>query len=257
MTPIQAQKVIVTGAGSGIGRATALAFASAGRSLVLAGRRVEPLEAVADECRARGASAYVRSVDLEDGDAAAAFGAWALATLGEVDVLVNNAGHSSKVRALRHVEPGEFASVFRINVEAIYRLTQALLESMIERQSGTIITVSSMAALAPGLLGGVPYGAAKAASLNLMQGLSAELRNLGVRACTIVPSEVDTPILDNRPLPPDQQARDDMMQADDVAQAVLLCALMPGRTLVEQIVMSPTRTRDLSTELRAAAGPAD
>lgn len=247
------QNTIITGAGSGIGRATALAFAGTGQSLVLAGRRMELLESVATECREQGATVYTHSVDLEDGDAAAAFGRWALETLGVVDVLVNNAGHSSRVRALSHVEPEEFASVFRINVEGIYRLTQSLLGSMVERQRGTVITVSSMAALVPGLLGGVPYGAAKAASLNMMQGLSAELRNQGVRACTIIPSEVNTPILDNRPKPPDQQARDNMMQAEDVAAAILLCASMPGRTLVEQIVMSPTRTRDLADELAAAA----
>lgn len=248
------QNIIITGAGSGIGRATALAFASAGQSLVLAGRRIEPLDAVAAECRERGATVFTHSVDLEDGDAAAAFGQWALDTLGAVDVLVNNAGHSTKVRSLRHVSAEEFASVFRINVEGIYRLTQSLLSSMVERQSGTVITVSSMAALSPGLLGGVPYGAAKAASLNMMQGLSAELRNHGVRACTIIPSEVNTPILDNRPQPPDQQARDNMMQAEDVAAAILLCAAMPRRTLVEQIVMSPTRTRDVAGELAVAAG---
>ncbi len=247
------QKIIITGAGSGIGRATALAFAADGQSLVLAGRRIEPLESVASECREQGATVYTQSVDLEDGDAAAAFGQWALYTLGAVDILINNAGHSSRVRSLSHVSPEEFLSVFRINVEGIYRLTQSLLGSMVERQSGTVITVSSMAALAPGLLGGVPYGAAKAASLNMMQGLSAELRNHGVRACTIIPSEVNTPILDNRPKPPDQQARDNMMQAEDIAAAIMLCAAMPGRTLVEQIVMSPTRTRDLAEEVAVAA----
>jgi NADP-dependent 3-hydroxy acid dehydrogenase YdfG len=112
-----------------------------------------------------------------------------------------------------------------------------------------------MAALKPGLLGGVAYGAAKAASLNMMQGLTAELRDHGIRACTIIPSEVDTPILDNRPLPPDQAARDTLMQPEDVAQAIMLCARMPSRTLVEQIVLSPARSRDMSAELTVAAAP--
>ena len=254
MQDLRNQCVLVTGAGSGIGRATALAFAAAGARLALAGRRTAPLEETARAALAAGAGdAAVRSTDLEDGDDAAALGAWALETLGHVDVLVNNAGHSTRVRTLRHVAPEEFASVFRVNVEGVYRLTQALVESMIERARGTVISVASRAALAPSLLGGVPYAAAKAAEVALMKGLVAELRGYGIRACTIIPGEVNTDVLDARPAPPDAQARARMMQPEDVAEAIVLCARMPGRTLVEQIVMLPTHPRDTSADLAAAA----
>jgi NADP-dependent 3-hydroxy acid dehydrogenase YdfG len=157
------------------------------------------------------------------------------------------------VRSIRHVEPEEFASVFRVNVEGVYRLTQSLLESMIARGGGTVITVASRAALNPSLLGGIPYGAAKAAEVALMKGMVAELRGHGIRACTVIPGEVDTPVLDARPSPPDAAARATMMQPEDVAEAILLCARMPARTLVEQIVMLPTRPRDQGAELAAAA----
>jgi NADP-dependent 3-hydroxy acid dehydrogenase YdfG len=110
-----------------------------------------------------------------------------------------------------------------------------------------------LAALSPGLLGGIAYGAAKAAELALMQGVNAELRKFGIRACTIVPGEVDTAVLDNRPLPPDQEARAELMQAEDVAAAIMLCVSLPPRTLIEQIIMTPTRPRDMSAELAAAA----
>ena len=173
---------IITGAGSGIGRATALAFAAAGARVVLAGRREEPLSETARAVRALGTKAWVRRVDLEDGDAAAALGAWAVHEFGHVDVLVNNAGHSTKVRSLRYINPQEFDSVFKVNVDAVYRLTQSLLASMIARESGTIVTVASMAALGPGLLGGIAYGAAKAAEVALMKGINAELRKYGIRA---------------------------------------------------------------------------
>ena len=118
---------------------------------------------------------------------------------------------------------------------------------------GPIVTVASVAALNPNLLGGVAYGAAKAAELALMRGINNELRDQGIRACTIVPGEVNTAVLDNRPSPPSDSARAAMMQPEDVAQAIVLCASMPGRTLVEQIVMTPTASRDRSAELAVAA----
>ena len=243
---------IITGAGTGIGKVASIMFAEAGSDLIIAGRRQAPLDEVAAEAREHGVEVEVRPTDLEDGDAAAALGAWSLERFGKVDILVNNAGHSSRVRSLRYVGPEEWDSVFRVNVEGVYRLTQSVLENMIERNTGTVITVSSMAALNPGLMGGAPYSAAKAASLNMIRGMNTELTKYGVRACAIMPGEVDTPILENRPRPPDSDDRSTMMQAEDIAQAIFLCAAMPQRTIVEQVVMMPTKRRDVSLDMAAA-----
>jgi len=78
------------------------------------------------------------------------------------------------------------------------------------------------------------------------------LRDKGIRATTVMPAEVDTPILDNRPLPPDAAARATMMQPEDVAAAILMCVTLPARTVVEEIVLSPTRTRDQSRDLEVS-----
>jgi NADP-dependent 3-hydroxy acid dehydrogenase YdfG len=249
---LESKVAVVTGAGSGIGRETALVFAKEGAALVLVGRRKAPLEEVAAEITGAGGQAAVVPADLEDGNAAAGVIASAIATFGKVDILVNNAGHSSRVRSIRYVGTEEWNSVFKVNVEGVYRITQAAVNDMLKRGEGTVVTVSSMAALTPGLLGGAPYSAAKAASFNLMRGMNTELRELGIRACTILPAEVDTPILKNRPLPPDAAARATMMQPEDVAAAILLCAAMPQRTLVEQVVLLPTKPRDTSADLKAA-----
>ena len=243
---------IITGAGTGIGRFTAVMFAEAGSDLVLAGRRQAPLDEVADLARKHGVTVDVKPTDLEDGNAAAALGEWALERFGKVNILVNNAGHSSRVRSIRYVKPEEWNSVFKVNVEGVYRLTQSVLTNMIERGEGTVITVSSMAALNPGLMGGAPYSAAKASSLNMIRGMNTELAKYGVRACAIMPGEVDTPILKNRPRPPDTDDRSTMMQPEDIASAIFLCAAMPQRTIVEQVVMIPTERRDVSRDMLAA-----
>lgn len=243
---------IITGAGTGIGKVAAVMFAEAGSDLVLAGRRKAPLDEVAELARKHPVEVEVRPTDLENGEAAADLGKWSLERFGKVDILVNNAGHSSRVRSLRYVGPEEWDSVFKVNVEGVYRLTQSVLANMIDRGAGTVITVSSMAALNPGLLGGAPYSAAKAASLNMIRGMNTELAKFGIRACAIMPGEVDTPILENRPRPPDADDRSTMMQPEDIAQAIFLCAAMPQRTIVEQVVMMPTKRRDTSRDMVAA-----
>jgi len=110
----------------------------------------------------------------------------------------------------------------------------------------------SVAALKPGLIGGAPYGAAKAGVLNLMGHVHTVLRDKGIRATTVMPAEVDTPILNNRPLPPDSAARATMAQPEDVAAAILLCVTLPERTVIEELVVSPTRTRDQSRDIQVA-----
>ena len=253
MGHLDGQIAIITGAGTGIGREAALMFADEGATLVLSGRRIEPLNAVVALIETKGGTAVARSVDMEDGDAAAALGAWTISEFGRVDVLVNNAGHSSKVRSIQYVGVEEWESVFKVNVEGVYRLTQSVVGSMVERGQGTVITTSSYAALHPGLLGGAAYSAAKAASLNMMRGINAELNSKGIRACTVMPAEVDTPILNNRPHNPDAAARATMMMPEDVAAAILLCATLPGRTVIEEIVMSPVQPRDRSIDMEVAA----
>ena len=243
---------IITGAGSGIGMETVKLFAESGSNIILAGRRLAPLEKIRSEIKKYNVTSEAYSVDIENGNEAAKFGSYVLEKYGKVDILVNNAGHSSKVRSIRYVDSNEWRSVFDVNVEGLYRLTQSLLESMIENEEGTIITVSSEAAKKPGLMGGAPYSSAKAASANLMGHINAELNNLGIRACTIFPAEVDTPILDKRPLPPNEVARSKMMIPIDIAKANLLCASMPQRTLVQDIIMKPTFDRDMTEDFQVA-----
>src|SRR5438105_12393644 len=252
MGALDGQVAIVTGAGSGIGRETAKLLAAEGAQVVVTGRRRAPLDAVVGEIGSARGRAAARAVDIEDREAAIGLVRWTIETFGRVDVLVNNAGYSSRARSIRWVPKDEWDGVINVNLNAVYTLTQAVLPDMIERGGGTIVTVSSAAALRPGLIGGAPYGAAKAGVRNLMGHVHNVLRAKGIRATTIMPGEVDTPILDNRPLPPDATARATMMRAEDVARAILLCVTLPPRTVIEQSVMSPTLQRDMSADLTVA-----
>jgi NADP-dependent 3-hydroxy acid dehydrogenase YdfG len=253
MGSLDGQVAIVTGGGSGIGREAAKMLAAEGAHVVIAGRRKEPLELVAGEIQRAGGQATARQADVARHAEAVALARFAQDALGRVDILVNNAGHSSRARSVRWVGKEEWDSVLDVNLNGVYALTQAVLPGMLARGGGTIVTVSSLAALKPGLIGGAPYGAAKAAVRNLMGHVHTVLRDKGIRATTIMPAEVDTPILDRRPLPPDAKARATMMGAEDVARAILLCVTLPPRTVIEEIVMSPTIQRDMTADLAVAA----
>ena len=148
-------------AGSAVETAKLLAAEGAqvrghGASEGAAGRRSSPRSArLAGEPRPG-------AVDIENREAAIGLVQWTVDTFGRVDVLVNNAGYSSRARSIRWVPKDEWDGVINVNLNAVYTLTQAVLPGMIERGGGTIVTVSSAAALRPGLIGGAPYGAAKA-----------------------------------------------------------------------------------------------
>jgi NADP-dependent 3-hydroxy acid dehydrogenase YdfG len=228
-------------------------LAAEGAQVVVSGRRAEPLDETVGLIARAGGKAVARTADMESPDDPAALAEWTIHTFGRVDVLVNNAGHSSTVRAILWVRRADWDSVLAANVTGVYLLCQAVLPGMIERGGGTIVTVASVAGIRPGLMGGVPYSAAKAAVRNLMGHIHSEHRDKGIRASTIVPAEVDTPILDRRPLPPSAAARATMMQAEDVARAIMLCVTLPPRTVIEEIVMVPTAQRDISQDLRVAA----
>jgi NADP-dependent 3-hydroxy acid dehydrogenase YdfG len=230
MGRLDGQVAIVTGGGSGIGLETARMLAAEGAHVVVAGRRKAPLDAVVREIEKAGGKATARQADVGKHVEAVELARFTVATLGRVDVLVNNAGHSSTARSIRWVAKDEWDSVLDVNLNGVYALTQAVLPGMIERGGGTIVTVSSAAAH-----------------------VHAVLRDKGIRATTIMPAEVDTPILDNRPLVPDARARATMMQPEDVARAVLLCVTLPPRTVIEEMVMSPTIQRDMTADIATAA----
>ena len=240
---------IITGGGSGIGRSTALMMAGAGAKVVLVGRTASKVEQVQKEIESAGGTATASSLDVADREAGLQLAKDVLAELGQVDVLLNNAGHSSKHRMLMTTTPEELRSVIDSNLIGTIYLSQAVMPSMLERGEGTIINVSSLAGVTPGLLAGMAYSAAKAAVINFTSFLNAEFKNTGVRASVVIPGEVDTPILDGRPVNPSRDARDTMVTPEDAAEVITLIAGLPQRTCIPELVIRPTYMRDTSAEV--------
>ena len=200
MGELKGQAALVTGGGSGIGRAAALALAGDGASVALVGRRPRPLAETAGMIEANGGSALVLAADVANPDEARAVVARTEAAFGRLDVLVNNAGANTAARSVRATSADDIDELMRVNVTGPLTLTQAALPGMLERGGGVVITVASYSVVSPGPPGGTAYSASKAAAATLMQSLNAEFRNQGVRACTIYPGEVNTQMLDARPL---------------------------------------------------------
>lgn len=252
METLDGRTALVTGGGTGIGRATALALAAAGARVAVCGRRPGPLEEVVAEIGSSGGAAWPATADLVDPAECESLAARFLEREGRCDIVVHNAGFSSKIRSPLHTGADEWRAVMDVNTLAPLILTRALLPSMIEAGTGDIVLVSSMAAITPNVMAGVAYSAAKAAARAYMDVLRQEVRGHDIRAITVFPGEVDTPILDNRALPPGDDERATMMMPDDIADAILLTVSLPRRATVLELAISATRPRDMSADFAAA-----
>ena len=243
---------VITGGGSGIGRASAIQMAAEGAVAVVVGRTASKVEAVRDEIAAGGGAAQAYGVDVGDEDGVRRMVDEILDARGKIDVFVNNAGHSSPRRMLLTTTAEDLRSVYESNLVGSVFCSQAVVPSMKKAGRGTIINVSSMAGVSASPLAGMSYSAAKAAVINFTAFLNAELRNTGIRASVVIPGEVDTPILDGRPVVPDAEARQTMVTAEDTAEAITLIARLPQRAAIPELIIRPTWLRDTSGEANVA-----
>ena len=241
---LQGQVAWITGAGSGIGLAAARALASAGATVVLSGRRPDPLEAAAAQIRATGGVAEVVALDVTDAEAVAATASQILQRHGNrMDVLVNCAGTNTPERFWRYQSAKGWRQVIATNMDSIFYTTYAVLPAMRARRSGLVINVSSWAGVHHPKLTGPAYNGSKHAVVAMTETINMEDGVHGIRACSLCPAEVATPILDTRPTPPTAEERARMLQPDDVGRAIRFMAELPAGVCINQLVISPTWNR--------------
>jgi NAD(P)-dependent dehydrogenase (short-subunit alcohol dehydrogenase family) len=230
---------VVTGAGSGVGRAVALKFAAEGWRVGLVGRRPEALAGTAALAGPEsGDRLAVFPCDVSAPDAVAAMGEAVLARFGGVDVLVNAAGINVTRRSFEALSIDDWDAILATNLHGAYYCVRAFLPGMRARGTGTIVNINSDVGKVARDVAGPAYVSSKFGLMGLTQQINVEERGRGVRACSICPRDVNTPLLDKRPQPPSPEARARMLQPEDLAACVWLVATLPARAVVEEISLS-------------------
>ncbi len=227
MNSLQGQSALVTGGSRGLGRALGLALAGQGARVALVARRAEPLRSVAAEIAAAGGEAHALVADVADKDAAAAVAGQAAALLGPIDILINNASTLGPVplRLLLDTDCEDLERALAVNLVGPFRLAKAVAGSMVLRGAGTVVNVTSDAAIEPYATWGA-YGASKAALEQLGRIWAAELEGTGVRVLTVDPGEMDT-LMHEQAMPDADRAQ--LADPARVAGAIVSLLKSPGR----------------------------
>jgi NAD(P)-dependent dehydrogenase (short-subunit alcohol dehydrogenase family) len=233
------QTIVVTGAGSGVGRAVALRFAAEGWRVALVGRSPDTLAETAGLAGPAGDGRVAAfPCDVGDAGAVSAMGTAVLERFDAVDVLVNSAGINVPRRSFEALSVDDWHRVLATNLHGAYYCVQAFLPGMRARGTGTIVNINSDAGIMARDLSGAAYVASKFGLRGLTQQINAEERRNGVRACSICPRDINTPLLDKRPQPPPPEVRTAMIQPEDMAACVWLAATLPSRVILDEIILS-------------------
>jgi NADP-dependent 3-hydroxy acid dehydrogenase YdfG len=240
----------VTGAGSGIGEAGAIALAGAGATAVLTGRRREALEAVAARIRQAGGSAEVEPADVTDAARVNAIAKAIHERLGRLDIVVNNAGNNLRERRWVDLNPERIRLILDANLTSAFYVANAALPIMRAQKDGVLIHTASWAGRFVSLLTGPGYTAAKHGLVAASHSINMEECVNGIRSTVICPGEVATPILERRPTPVTAEEKAAMVQSEDVGDLILYVATRPKHICLNEILISPTWNRSYVTALK-------
>lgn len=252
MKRLEGKVAWVTGAGSGIGEAAALALAREGAKVILTGRRKEPLEAVAARIKGAGGTALAKPGDLTRAATANRIAAAIKQKFGRLDFLVNNAGLNILERSWRQLSADGADQVLQANLSSAFYCVVAALPMMRAQKDGVLIHTSSWAGRFIGLVSGPAYQAAKHGVVAMSHCINAEECINGIRSSVLCPAEVATPILDRRPVPVSKAERDRMLQPEDLGDLILYIATLPKHVCLNEVIISPTWNRGYVAALNQA-----
>jgi NADP-dependent 3-hydroxy acid dehydrogenase YdfG len=230
---------VVTGAGSGVGQAVALALVKQNWRVAIVGRRAETLNETVKRAGVDKDKMLLCPCDIGDSAAVAQMGREVSAKFRTVEVLVNAAGTNTPKRSLEVLSLEDYHRMMGTNLNGAYYCTQALLPGMRAQKSGTIVHIISDAGKQASPKAGPAYVMSKFGLAGLTQSINSEERANGVRACAIFPGDIDTPLLDKRPSPPPIEARAKMLRPEDVAECVLLAIHLPSHAILEELIIRP------------------
>ena len=233
----------VTGAGSGIGEAGALALAEEGATVVLTGRRKEPLDAVAARIAKDGGSARVHTGDMSRPEDAARIAQAIEKEFGRLDILVNNAGSNIPDRSWKKLTAAGVDELIRANLSTAFHGAIAALPIMRKQKDGVIINIASIAGRFVSTQPGVGYIAAKHGVVALSHSINMEECRNGIRATALCPGEVATPIIAKRPVPVSDEDKARMLQSEDIGDLIRCIACLPSRVCLNDVLITPTWNR--------------
>ncbi len=234
----------VTGGGSGIGLAGAEELVKAGARVVISGRTEKTNKEAEKKLKALGEAESVQ-LEVSDKKAVQAAAADIEKRHGRIDILVTSAGTniSGPKRNFKSMSLEGWDDVVNINLNGLFYCCHAVIPGMRARKDGLIINISSWAGRYASSLTGPAYNATKRAVIAISESINMEECMHGIRACSILPGEVATPIMEKRPVPPSQEERARMAQPEDFGKAILFVATMPARSCVNELVIAPTWNR--------------
>jgi len=236
MTSQNQRRALITGASSGIGKATALAFASSGIDVALVSRSQDKLEAIARLVQDTGVQAKAYALDLAKIEQVKAGIEAIAADFAGIDILVNNAG-MGYTNSIDATPLSDWQQVIDLNLTSVFQCIQGILPAMRRQKRGTIINVSSVAGQQPFPTWGA-YNVSKAGLIALSKTLAAEERQNGIRVVTMCPGAVNTPLWDTDTVQMDLN-RSAMLTPEIVAQSILHAVLMPEQAVIESITLMP------------------
>ena len=243
MAELQGKTAWVTGAGTGIGEAGALALARAGAAVVVTGRREEPRRRVAAALEAAGGRTLVEPGDMTDPAQIDRIVAAVRERLGRLDLLVNNAGVNIRERRWAELNPARIDTVVDGNLSSAFYVSAAVLPLMRAQKDGVLIHTASWAGRYISPMSGPAYTAAKHAVVAMSHTINIEEFDNGIRSSVICPGEVATPILDHRPVPVSAEDRARMLQAEDLGDVILFVATRPKRVCINEVLIGPAWNR--------------